>query len=300
MKRNVLMLSTTISVLAPNVAAAHELAGEAGWDGVVSAGLLLSLAFYGLGTLHLWKSAGVGRGVRARHVIAFLGGWIAIVVALKSPLEEVSEELFSAHMIEHEILMIVAAPLLVAAHPLGCMAWSLPRTWRRAVGIVTRKPLFGRFWNGILHPAIAWSLHAATFWVWHAPALFQAALTNVGLHALQHASFFVAALIYWWSLMRPAARSHRGISSLSLFATSLQTSLLGAVLALSQHAWYPLNAAGAMGYGLTPLEDQQIAGMVMWVPGGLVYLGAALGLLGAMFRKESRRWSAGEFDVVRL
>jgi putative membrane protein len=118
-----------------------------------------------------------------------------------------------------------------------------------------------------------------------------------GVHALQHTCFLGAALLYWWSLLRPAARGHRGMSMLSLFGTSIHSSLLGALLALSQTAWYPHYRGNGLSFGLSPVEDQQLAGLIMWVPGGLVYVGAALGLLYTILSRS--RSIAGDVNTAR-
>jgi cytochrome c oxidase assembly factor CtaG len=195
-------------------------------------------------------------------------------------------------MVEHELLMIVAAPLLVVARPLGGMLWTLPIAWRRGVRKVVQARGLARAWVAVLHPGIAWITHTTALWVWHAPALFHAALSDPAIHALQHLCFFGAALLYWWSLLRPAARAHRGVSVLSLFGTTVHSSLLGALIALSPAIWYPsyTQEAGGLGpFALTALEDQQLAGLIMWVPGALVYIGAALALLyGILSTGENR------------
>lgn len=266
----------------PDVAEAHAATAEDSWDVAITCGLALSLALYGIGLIRLWRRAGWGQGVRAWRAGSFLLGWTTIALALVSPLERLSDSMFAAHMVEHELLMIVAAPLLAVARPLGAMLWALPIAWRRSFGGLPRTRPFAWAWAKMLHPGVAWTIHAVMLWLWHAPRLFQAALSNPAIHALQHFCFLGAALLYWWSLLRPAARSHRGMSVLSLFGTTVHSSLLGALIALSPVVWYSLygHGTGDLGrFGLTALEDQQLAGLIMWVPGGLAYLGGALGLL---------------------
>jgi putative membrane protein len=263
----------------PSIAEAHVGGTGDGWDTAIVCGLVASVVLYGTGVFRLWRRAGWGQGVNAWQAASFLLGWTTIAIALLPPLERLSDEMFAAHMVEHELLMIVAAPLLVVARPLGAMLWALPIALRRALGGLPRSRLFASAWTAILHPGIAWTVHAAALWLWHAPALFQAALAHPGIHALQHLCFLGAALLYWWSLLRPAARAYRGVSVLSLFGTTVHSSLLGALIALSQVVWYPLYAGSQAPFGLTALEDQQLAGFIMWVPGALVYVGAALRLL---------------------
>jgi putative membrane protein len=165
-------------------------------------------------------------------------------------------------MVQHELLMVVAAPLLVLGRPIEAFSYVVPLRVPRILG----------------DPIFAWGLHAAAVWAWHLPALFAAAVTNPWLHLLQHTFFFVPAAIFWWTVLAPAARPLPAL--LSLFTTMLYTGALGALMTFSRTPWYE-------GFAL---DDQQLAGLVMWVPAGLAYPLAALALLwrltghGACFR----------------
>jgi cytochrome c oxidase assembly factor CtaG len=126
-------------------------------------------------------------------------------------------------------------------------------------------------------------------WLWHIPAWFQAALANEGVHALQHASFLLSALVYWWSVIGVGAGRNRGAAMLSLFTTMIHIGALGALLTLSPIAWYPAYAERTLAFGLDPLEDQQLGGLVMWIPAGLAYV--ACGLTSASHWLNRRaRW----------
>jgi putative membrane protein len=235
--------------------------------------LLASAAFYGVGLARLWRRAGPGRGVHRRRALAFAGGWLATVVALISPLDALGNRLFSAHMVQHEVLMIIAAPLFVLGRPLGVWAWSLPFAWRRAVGRFFHRPGWRTPWLALTGPLAAWLVHALALWLWHLPALFEAALASPAVHTLQHTSFLLAALLYWWSVAgRGADGPHRGAAMLSLFTTMVHTGALGALLALSPMPWYPAYAGRTLAFGIDPLEDQQLGGLVMWIPAGFAYV----------------------------
>jgi cytochrome c2 len=122
-------------------------------------------------------------------------------------------------------------------------------------------------------------LHAAALWIWHIPRLFQATLTSELAHASQHLSFFGTALCFWWALLtRQQGPQGQGVAVLAVFTTALHSSLLGALLTLAPTPWYPAYAHTTAAWGLTPLEDQQLGGLVMWIPAGAVYLLAALAL----------------------
>ncbi|ACL57326.1 cytochrome c oxidase assembly protein [Methylobacterium nodulans] len=249
--------------------------------------LYLSAVLFLVGTLRLWRRAGHGRGVRRWQVVCFWSGWTVLALALLSPLHWLGERLFTAHMIEHELLMAVAAPLLVLARPGSTMLWALPVRWRAPAGGIARLPILGGMWRAVSAPLPATLLHALALWAWHMPGLYDLVLVNAFAHWLQHLSFLLSALLFWWALLRGPARIRGyGASFLYLFLTSLHTGLLGVLLTMSPRLWYPRQVAAAAEWGLTPLEDQQLAGLVMWVPAGLVYAVAALALAGLWIRRS--------------
>jgi putative membrane protein len=137
-----------------------------------------------MGVMRLWARAGRGHGVGTPRVAAFAAGWIALAVALVSPLDALGTGLFSAHMVQHEVLMIVAAPLLVLGHPLAVWAWGLPFEQRRDIGRFFRSRTWKLPWGLVTDPCVAWLLHAVALWLWHIPMLFDAALASEPLHIL--------------------------------------------------------------------------------------------------------------------
>jgi len=256
-------------------------------------GVVLPLAIgawlHARGLRSLWRQAGTGHGIRRWQAWSAAAGWLVLVIALVSPLDALGGALFSAHMAQHELLMAVAAPLLVLGRPLVAILWALPPRWRRAAGRWAGARPVRSAWRALTRPSAAWALHAVAIWAWHAPRLYDAAVVRESVHALQHACFLGTALLFWWSLMHaPAARRRYGVAVLYLFATAVHTTALGAVLALATHPLYPVYASTAA-WGLTPLEDQQLAGLIMWVPGGVVYLIAALGFMVAWLRRSEAR-----------
>jgi len=235
---------------------------------------------------------GVGRLVLARkgrkrmwQDLVCGAGLLTLVAALLSPLHWLGERLLSFHMVEHEILMAVAAPLLAIARPVGPLLWSLPRRMRLAVGSAMRHPHTTRLWVSLSGGRNATLLHGVTIWAWHAPALFDAAVANAFLHRAQHLSFFLTALLFWWSVFR---RSETGGAAWHVFVTMLHTSILGALMALAPHLLYRQQADAAAAWGLSPLEDQQLAGIIMWVPAGTIYAGAALALIALWIRRAGQ------------
>jgi putative membrane protein len=245
--------------------------------------LVLAAALYAVGITRLWRNAGTGRGIAGRQVFAFASGWLALVLALVSPLDTLGSRLFSAHMVQHEMLMVVAAPLLVLGRPLAAWTWALSPSLRHAAGRATHWPWLAWSWATITQPLAAWALHALALWLWHMPQLFDAALRSEGLHIAQHASFLVTALLFWWAVLGRDARSRgSGFAMAYLFTTMMHTSALGALLTLAPTPWYAPYIATAGALGLDPVEDQQLGGLVMWVPGAFAYVIAGLVLVARL------------------
>ncbi|WP_434113068.1 cytochrome c oxidase assembly protein [Methylocaldum sp. GT1TLB] len=243
--------------------------------------LALSAGLFVAGLRRLWPKVGTGRRVLIQKALAYAGGWLLIALALISPLDRLSNELFSAHMVQHEILILLAAPLLVLSRPIAFALWAFPRGWRKSLTGYCKTGWVGRFWRRMTVPLAAWTIHGAVIWIWHAPVFFQAALRHEDVHTLQHLSFFVSALVFWWAIIRggEGARGY-GAGVLYVFSTTVHTSLLGALLTFSSQPWYP-TYGGSAAAGLSALEDQQLAGLIMWVPAGAIYLVIALGMFAA-------------------
>jgi cytochrome c oxidase assembly factor CtaG/cytochrome c2 len=274
---------------------AHPLAPHDFWSAwsfepAVVIGLLLTGLLYLLGLRRLWQTAGPGRGIRRWEACAFSAGWLVLAVALVSPLHRLGESLFSAHMAQHELLMVAAAPLLVLGRPIIAFLWAIPVSWRRSAGALTSVSWIQSPWERLTLPAVAWTIHAVAIWLWHVPALYQATLESEPVHVAQHLSFLGSALLFWWSLLQiREGRLGRPAAVLYLFTTAVHTSLLGVLLTFSGHLWYPLYQATTAPWGLTPLEDQQLAGLIMWIPAGLAYLIAALAVTASWLKEPRRR-----------
>lgn len=257
--------------------------------------LLVALLFYTGGLAALWRRAGMWRGIGLGHASAYLAGWLVLAGALTSPLHWLGERLFTAHMIEHELAMAVAAPLLVLGRPMAAALWAFPPAGRRRITRVARSWPAQVTWAVLTLPPVATLLHGLAIWGWHVPPLFDATVTEIALHRLQHLSFVLSALLFWWALLR---RCHPLGASAHLVVTMIHTGILGALLTFAPRVLYARQTFDAMRWGLTPLEDQQLAGAVMWAPGGLLYAGAALGFLGLHLARQGRQ--PGGFDVLRV
>jgi putative membrane protein len=251
------------------------------WSAVVA---VASIALaYGVGVVDRRRSTGRIDGVR---VAAFAGGALALAAALSPPLESAAERRLAPHMVQHVLLWLVAAPLLVAGEPVGTLARLMGP--RRLGRLVPRWVWRVRAWTGTGSGLIAvWGLATATLWAWHLPAAYEAAVARPWLHGLEHLSLLATAMLFWWSLAAARRGAGEGAALVSLVLSGLQSAALGALLTFSAVPWYEPYPS---------VEDQQLAGAVMWVAGGLVYLAVASGLFvrwldrdTAMARRGAKR-----------
>jgi putative membrane protein len=273
---------------------AHRLPSPWALETWVALTLVASGALYLTGVVRLWRKLEIGRGVRIWQALSFALGWTLLAIALISPVHALGERLFTAHMIEHEILMAVAAPLLVAARPVGGILWALPQNGRRFIGGIGRNKEISRIWSFLVDPLAAMLIHGIAIWIWHLPLLFNAALASPVVHGLQHVSFFGTAILFWWSLLRGRARTRGyGAAAFYLFVTALHSGFLGILLSLTKTLIYPGQTVAAPEWGLTQLEDQQLAGLIMWVPAGVVYAAAALVMVGIWISQSSAMSASG-------
>lgn len=261
-------------------------------------GLTLTGWWYARGVRRLWKVK-VGRGIERWEAICYAGGWIALVIALASPLHPLGSVLFSAHMTQHEILMLVAAPLLVLGQPLIAFLKALPGNWSHEIVRVSHAGPGNRILHFLANPLAAWVIHAVALWIWHLPVLFQATLHNEWIHAFQHLSFLLSALLFWWAVMRGRQRSlGYGAAVLYLFTTALHNGLLGALITFAHSVIYPACTDTTARWGLSPMEDQQLGGLIMWVPAGLAYVFAALCLFAGWLRESESRVRQRETEIA--
>lgn len=253
-----------------------------GWEPhpVVLLLLVVFAAVYWRGATRLLRASVRGHAARVRECLLFGCGHAFVVIALVGPVDALGERLFSAHMAQHMILMIVAAPLLTLAHPLPALLLGLPAGLRR--GILSA-------WAGSRVPAALWRVSSAptgaTFiqlavlYLWHEPAMFRAAVESEAVHAAMHASFLLAALLFWWSMLRATKiRSETPVALLGQIVTLKLTGILGLIFILGSPLYSDLYPHAAM-WGLTVAEDQQVAGIVMMGAGLPVYFGSAMVLL---------------------
>lgn len=281
MNARVLTLAATVTVTATH-AWAHgaPVAAEAHWatqwslDPVIVINLAALTGAYSFGLRRLRAQRAEHAPVSRRQVAAFGAAMVFLVIALLSPVARLAGELLWVHMVQHMVLMNVAAPLFVVGAPGRVLLWALNPTDRAAVGR-TRHALARNgvpryfFWQ----PVTLWVLYAAVLWVWHLPRLYEAALRSEVVHDLQHLMFFAASALFWRVLFDPIGRLRmaRASAVVYLFLTSLHATVLGVFMALAPRLWYPTYAGRTEPWGLSALEDQQLAGYIMWMPACMVY-----------------------------
>src|SRR5215216_7949012 len=164
--------------------------------------IALTALIYLWGIRNVWQRAGAKRGINRRHYSSFLGVLLAFFVAFVSPLDAMSDVLFSAHMVQHMILILVAAPLLVMSDFPLAFLWALPRTWAQSLGYrLNRSQTLSRFWRVFSSPVSAWFLFTISLWVWHASTLYEAALEDKTVHTMEHLEFLVTSMLFWWVLL---------------------------------------------------------------------------------------------------
>lgn len=221
-----------------------------------------------------------------RDAVCFASGIAALIVVLVSPLDPMSDQLASAHMVQHMMMMTVAAPLIILGATWQTCLGGLPPLSLRAFASIRRAV---RPWTGRLrdHPQAVWWGYAITMWAWHLPWLYGLALREPLVHDLQHLSFFVSACAFWQLSLSP----HRGqrvsepTAIALLFTTTLHATILGVFMTVAPTAWYPEYFGRTELWGWTPLEDQQLAGLIMWMPACAGYLLAAIWLFVRALRQ---------------
>jgi putative membrane protein len=259
------------------------------WPPFIVISLLLTAALYGFGAVRMRRRA-TSRRSFVWPILWFALGWISLVIALDSPLHELGEQLFWVHMTQHEILILISAPLLVLGRPMLAFLWALPPAWRRRAASFGRSRTFRKSWAFASAPLPAWLLSALALWIWHIPWLFEQTLRDDWIHAAQHTTFLATALIFWWPVVNRTQALGYGGGLVYVFTTILHTSVLGALLTFAPRAWYSSYMMTAPARHLSALEDQQIGGLIMWIAAGTLLLVVALILLVKWMNESQTRW----------
>jgi putative membrane protein len=241
------------------------------------------------GTARAWGAAGRGRVITNWHLGWFAAGLVTLLAAALPPLDTLSEQSFAAHMLQHQLILLVAPILLSLANLPAAFAWLWPTAWARSLGRTSAMTT--------ANAGVACLVHAIALWLWHVPRFFDAALASPMTHALQHGSFLATGVWFWVSLRHSRlGRAGLGAAVVYVFATAIESGALGALLVVSPRPWYASNGVAGARFDWTSLEDQQVAGLLMWVPASVVLTLAGLALLAAWMRESRRRVRSLEPD----
>jgi putative membrane protein len=283
-----------------------RIAGAWSWRPAVVLSVGLAGALYVGGWWRLHRSPRTRAAAPVWRLSAYLAGLGSIVLALCSPLELLAELSFTAHMAQHQLLIMAAPPLLLLGEPFPSMLWALPPGLRRRLGgLPTRPGPLRRGLRALTWMPVAGAVYTATLWGWHHPAAYEAALRHPALHDVEHLAFFGAAVLFWWPIVNPAPRLRRLTSGVLygarigyLILATAQNTLLGAVLGLAERVLYPSYAAAPrLVADWSALDDQAFGGGVMW-SGSHMFLIAVLVLLHRAMDAEGRRADARARPIV--
>ena len=267
------MLSTVLAHTGRPLAP-HEVLTSWSPDPIVLAALLVLAGAY-------WRGQTRTVGAAAWRPRCFAAALVVVAAALLSPLDAAAGVLASAHMVQHLLLTLVAAPLLALSAPAAALLRGAPSALRDAVTPTRRRlRMTVRAAHGLRNPVLVWMLHVAMLWAWHAATLYDAALTHPAVHALEHTTFLLTGVLFWRVVIGArAVRVSPGLGVLLVFAMTVQSALLALLLTFAGTPWYTGYTTTTRAWGLEQLADQHLAGAIMWVPAGVVYLGVALALL---------------------
>jgi len=271
------------------------------WDWPLVTALALGASVYAVGLARLARRAEGRSWPATGRVISFYLGIATAWLALLSPIGTYSELFFFLHMTQHLMLVLGAIPLLLLANPLATLLWGLPRPARALVVRVVRPGGFARWLAGeFTRPIVACVLFVGAVGVWHVPALYDLAQGRSAVHDLEHTIFALTALAFWWPVIQPSGRRRLGYGPALLYLAVpfFESNLIGALLTFASTPLYTWYANAPRLWGLSALQDQQIAGLVMWVPGGLYFLIPMLIMLAKALQQEESRQQAAEMQEL--
>lgn len=265
--------------------------------------LLLLATLHTVGWLRLRRRSD-GRFANWWRLISYTGGILALALALLSPLDVLSAQLFSVHMVQHLLLMMVAVPLLLLANPFPTLLWALPDHLRavaasacgRILRWLTADSSASRLVRKVTAPGAAWVLYVLTFFAWHDGNAYSLALRLESVHRLEHLTFLGAALLFWWHVIGAAPRIHPKLAQWMrvgyVLAMIPPNMLLGVALSFAETPIYPYYETVPRLFGLSVMDDQVWGGLIMWIPGSMMYVIAALALLARLLTSAEQRTRA--------
>lgn len=259
-------------------------------------GLVFIAWLYSRGVRILWWRSGGGQVITGGQALAFNGGLTVLFIAFVSPLQALSADLFIAHTVQHLLLILLAAPLLLLGQAPVALSWAIPKEIQRWWHYWWRQQsdlhLIGRFF---LQPRVSWGVYLATLWLWQAPYVFKVARHDGLVHLVQHGAMLAAAMLFWRLLLLPQTEESLSPALRFRFVATIALAgiLLGALITLTPPLWYPIYLPTAQHWGLTPAMDQRLTGIVLLVSMGLVYLSLTVAYWRA-WRQQDRVTTAAQ------
>mgnify|MGYP001113214468 CR=1 FL=1 len=232
------------------------------------------------------------------RLVAYWAGLILIALALLSPIETLSGQLFLMHMIQHLLLVMFAPPLLLLANPLPFILWGLPAPARVQTGkalshLLHRKSSFRRYLRLATSPGVVWFLFVFFLIGWHDPGLYNAALRSDLVHDIEHLTFFLSAMLYWWHVVGAGPRIHKRFSRpaqvMYVIAAIPPNMFTGVAITFANQPIYTYYLSVPRLWGLDALSDQQLGGLIMWVPGSMMYIIAVLIITARWLQGEEKK-----------
>jgi cytochrome c oxidase assembly factor CtaG len=228
------------------------------------------------------------------RIAAYYAGLLSLVIALMSGIDTFQTQLFFIHMTQHIVLVMIAPPLLLIANPMPFLLWAIPRQERQLIaGFLTQKSRFRRMFVKLTAPGLVWLFYAINLWLWHDPNPYNEAIVNDTLHDIEHLTFFLTGMALWWHITNAAPYFHGrrtyAMRIALVIATYFQNLLIGVGITMSGTLIYTYYAGVPRVWGIDPIRDQTIGGLIMWIPGGMMYLMALLGLIALAVQESERR-----------
>jgi putative membrane protein len=260
--------------------------------------VLVPLAvLYTLGWRRLRRRSLYGKLATWPKLAAYLGGMLILAAALLSPIDRLGSQLFFMHMIQHMLVIMYAAPLLLLAGPFPFILWSLPENLRvRVGGFFVHDTPVRRLLATVTRPGVTWLVFITVYLGWHDSNAYNAALYLDWVHDIEHITFLVAALLYWWPIVGPAPLVGPRLPAWGkmgyLLGTIPPNMFVGVSIAFSSEVLYTYYLSAPRVWGFTVMQDQQLSGAIMWIQGSEMYIIAALIILAGLFRKRETPHSA--------
>jgi putative membrane protein len=263
---------------------------------ILTLGLAATVHLTGRQRLKRKGSTGLTKPWRS---ISYLSGLAILWIALMSPIDVLSDQFFYMHMIQHLLLVMIAPPLLLIANPMPIMLWGLPSSLRLEIGRGLRPgSRFRRAVRSVTTPGLVWLYFVAVLVGWHDPRLYDLTLKSALVHDLEHLSFLGTAVLFWWHVIGCAPHIHRRLSQGVRIGYALSmvpaNALTGIAIALASEPIYEHYTTVPRLGEMTVLQDQELGGAIMWIPGSMMYIIAALILIAQMLRADSKEGAPTE------